>query len=189
MRTLAIGDIHGCFQSLCTLEKAVPFQPDDQLIFLGDYVNRGPASFAVLDWLIARSQQRKVITLRGNHEIMMLKARGSPDAFNEWIRCGGDATLASYALHKNTSLKNVPDSHWAFLEERTQRWYETDSHIFVHANLYTDMLLEEQPDFMLFWERFDNPAPHESGKVMVCGHTSQKSGKPLDIGHAVCIDT
>jgi serine/threonine protein phosphatase 1 len=42
---------------------------------------------------------------------------------------------------------------------------------------------------MLYWEKFDHPPPHESGKIMVCGHTPQASGRPLDIGHAICIDT
>jgi len=51
------------------------------------------------------------------------------------------------------------------------------------------MPLNEQPDYMLFWEKFDNPPPHESGKIMVCGHTPQKNGLPRSIGHAVCIDT
>jgi serine/threonine protein phosphatase 1 len=63
-------------------------------------------------------------------------------------------------------------------------------HIFVHANLYADAALEDQPDFMLYWEKFD-PAqgPHESGKIMVCGHTPQRSGVPVNVGHSVCIDT
>jgi serine/threonine protein phosphatase 1 len=42
---------------------------------------------------------------------------------------------------------------------------------------------------MLYWESFDNPPPHASGKIMICGHTSQKSGRPRGLGHAVCIDT
>ena len=53
MRYLAVGDIHGCFKALTTLAAFVPFQRDDLLITLGDYVNRGPDSCSVLDWLIA----------------------------------------------------------------------------------------------------------------------------------------
>ena len=75
------------------------------------------------------------------------------------------------------------------LEKETRPWYETETHFFVHANVYADCPLQEQPDFMLYWEKFDDPPPHESGKIMVCGHTSQKSGLPRSIGHAVCIDT
>jgi len=83
----------------------------------------------------------------------------------------------------------VSDAHWRFIEEETRGWFEIPSHFFVHANAYPDCALEEQPDFMLYWEGFDDPLPHSSGKVMVCGHTSQKSGMPRNIGHAVCIDT
>ena len=56
-------------------------------------------------------------------------------------------------------------------------------------NAYPDIPLAEQPAYMLRWEPFDDPPPHESGKVMVCGHTSQKTGRPRNLGHALCIDT
>ena len=59
----------------------------------------------------------------------------------------------------------------------------------MHANAYPDVPLAEQPVYMLRWESFGDPAPHASGKVMVCGHTSQKSGRPRVLEHAVCIDT
>jgi serine/threonine protein phosphatase 1 len=51
------------------------------------------------------------------------------------------------------------------------------------------MAMDEQPDYMLRWERFDKIAAHESGKVIVCGHTPQKSGRPMNRGYAICIDT
>jgi serine/threonine protein phosphatase 1 len=190
MRYLAVGDIHGCHKALTTLAAFVPFQPDDVVIALGDYVNRGPDSRAVLDWLIANQMRINLVALRGNHEIMMLEARKGGGAFQVWLDCGGDATLASYAGTGDAGqLNDVPEAHWQFLEEETRAWFETKTHFFVHANAYADYPLKEQPDFMLYWERFDNPRPHESGKIMICGHTSQKSGKPLSVGHAVCIDT
>jgi serine/threonine protein phosphatase 1 len=68
-------------------------------------------------------------------------------------------------------------------------YLETDSHIFVHANAYPDVAMSEQPEYMLRWERCDNIAAHESGKVIVCGHTPQKSGCPLNKGFAICLDT
>jgi serine/threonine protein phosphatase 1 len=190
MRLLAIGDIHGCFTALSTLEQFVPFTADDLLVTLGDYVNRGPDSRAVLDWLIAREATGKLIALRGNHEIMMLRARDTEQDFRTFLEVGGLATLASYASPEDDdAFSAVPAEHWAFLE-RTRPYYETDSHIFVHANLYPDAELEDQPDFMLYWEKFDaQQGPHESGKIMVCGHTPQRSGVPLNLGHAVCIDT
>ena len=189
MRYLAIGDIHGCFKALTTLSGFVPFESDDILITLGDHINRGPDSCAVLDWLIAHGKRSKLIPLRGNHEIMMLQARENADEFRRWLRYGGAATLASYSSFGDAGrLVDVPDSHWQFLEQ-TQSLFETDTHFFVHANAYPDCPLAEQPDFMLYWESFNDPPPHASGKIMICGHTSQKSGIPLSIGHAVCIDT
>ena len=93
-------------------------------------------------------------------------------------------------LVRTGTLGDVPESHWNFLgRARMPVYFETRSHFFVHANAYPDVPLNEQPDYMLYWERFDDPAPHESGKVMICGHTPQKSGVPKSIGHAVCIDT
>jgi serine/threonine protein phosphatase 1 len=190
MRHLAVGDIHGCFKALTTLAAFVPFTPEDVVITLGDYVNRGPDSCAVLDWLIAYANRCKLVPLRGNHDVMMLQARESDQAFAEWVKCGGDATLASYSPFGDPGrLVDIPDSHWDFLEQQTRAWFEIDTHFFVHANAYPDYPLSEQPDLMLFWESFNDPPPHESGKIMVCGHTSQKSGKPKNIGHAVCIDT
>lgn len=190
MRHLAVGDIHGCFNALTTLAAFVPFRPDDVLITLGDYVDRGPDSYAVLDWLIARARQGKLIALHGNHEIMMLKAREGGEALQRWLGYGGDATLASYSLLGDAGrLADVPDHHWRFLEEDTRPWFETQTHFFVHANAFPNVPLTEQPGFMLYWESFGDPAPHESGKTMVCGHTPQKSGQPRNVGHAVCIDT
>jgi serine/threonine protein phosphatase 1 len=190
VRYLAIGDIHGCFQALRGLEAAVAITSDDVLITLGDYVDRGPDSCAVLDWMIARARVVNLIALRGNHEIMMLRAREGDEALREWLSCGGDAALASYShLGDEGRLVDVPEAHWEFLEQQTRGWFETDTHFFVHANAYPDCGLDEQPDFMLYWEPFGHLSPHQSGKVMVCGHTPQKNGRPRSVGHAVCIDT
>lgn len=190
-RHLAIGDIHGCFNALRTLVDFVGVDSDDSIITLGDYVNRGPNSCAVLDWLIHFDTAHTLIPIRGNHDIMMMEARQSDDAFRKWIECGGDTTLRSYSPFEGFAgeLADVPDHHWQFLDERLVSTFETDTHFFVHANAYPNLPIEEQPDFMLYWEQFNNPTRHESGKIMVCGHTSQKSGLPITNGNAICIDT
>jgi serine/threonine protein phosphatase 1 len=190
VRHLAIGDIHGCLTALKALERHVPFRPEDRIVTLGDYVDRGPDSRGVLDWLIERHGQGTLIPLIGNHELMMLSARHDPYALEAWLVSGGDAALASYgAPGVPGRIEDVPKEHWAFLEEETHPWHEIETHFFVHANAYADCPLEEQPDSVLYWERFDGQPPHESGKVMVCGHTPQRSGRPLSIGHAICLDT
>jgi len=192
MRLLAIGDIHGCLTAFNTLLDTVSPQPDDQIIALGDYVDRGPDSRGVLDRLIALHDSGRLFPLRGNHDVMMVEARKGHDI--GWLAVGGKQTLLSYASANDESnllelMALVPERHWKFLEEDCLPYYETDRHIFVHANLYPDLPLEEQPDYILYWEKLTEPCAHFSGKTMICGHTRQKSGLPLDLGTSICIDT
>ncbi len=190
-RHLAIGDIHGCFDALRLLGDSVGFRSDDVIVTLGDYCNRGPNTCAVLDWLIHMDGSHNLIPLRGNHDIMMVNARDSESEHRKWIEVGGKATLRSYAPFDGDpgSITDIPEHHWQFLTNRLLPYFESDSHFFVHANAYPEIPLNEQPVFMLYWEQFNDPSRHESGKTMVCGHTSQKSGIPASNGHAVCIDT
>jgi serine/threonine protein phosphatase 1 len=189
-RVLAIGDIHGCSRALHALLALVQPRPEDLVITLGDMVDRGPDSAGVIQHLLTLQKSVPLVALRGNHEQMMLAAREGEKQEKNWLACGGRQTLASYSvLGAEGKLVDVPDHHWEFLEHSLVDWHETATHFFVHANAYPDMPLAEQPEYMLLWEEFDRPAPHESGKVMVCGHTPQKDGRPRNLGHAVCIDT
>ena len=72
MRTLAIGDIHGCFNALTTMADAIQFRPDDLIVLLGDYIDRGPDSKRVVDWILEQRSVLNFIALRGNHEAMIL---------------------------------------------------------------------------------------------------------------------
>jgi serine/threonine protein phosphatase 1 len=190
MRYLAIGDVHGHTQVLDRLLQMVSPRPDDRIITLGDYVDRGPDARGVLDRLIALHRGGSLVPLRGNHDMMMLAAREGPDALHEWLSCGGRATLASYGDGlEDGSLADVPAEHWRFLEETCLDWYETEGHFFVHANVYPELPLAEQPLYMLHWEALYDATPHCSGKVMVCGHTKQRTGLPRNWGFAVCVDT
>ncbi len=189
MRTLAIGDIHGVSGALDALMDAVAPTPDDVLVFLGDYVDRGPDSKGVLDRLLAWSQKLQMVCLRGNHEQMMMHARNGRDDLRMWLAVGGLQALASYGSGGRATLADVPDEHWTFLEERCGDYFETDTHIFVHANLHPGKALADQSDAMLFWEFLTRPIEHISGKVVICGHTAQKSGVPLAWKSTVCIDT
>ena len=169
---------------LDTLLDEVMLRSDDTLVTLGDYVDRGPDSRGVLDRLLALREVCRLVPLRGNHDQMMLDARHDARARSEWLQIGGDKTLASYG-----SMAAVPAAHWDFLERQCVDLWETDTHFFVHGNAYPDVPLWEQPRSVLLWERFDRTRPHQSGKTMICGHTSQKDGLPLNRGYAVCIDT
>jgi serine/threonine protein phosphatase 1 len=191
MRTLAIGDVHGASSALDALLAAVRPTPADTLIFLGDYVDRGPDSRGVLDRLLALRDQVNLVCLRGNHELMMLRARDSKDDRRCWLSVGGAQCLASYGNAPGLSgtLADVPAEHWRFLEEQCVDSCETATHIFVHANLSADRSPGEEGEEKLFWEFLVKPVGHVSGKVVVCGHTSQKSGAVLDLGDTICIDT
>src|SRR5262245_30617181 len=97
MRFLAIGDIHGCSRALATLLQTVSPQPEDVVITLGDYVDRGPDSMGVIDTLLALRRRCKLIGLRGDNEQMMLKARDG-ESVRDWLECGGDDTPCCHFL-------------------------------------------------------------------------------------------
>lgn len=190
-RHLAIGDIHGCIIALRSLVDLVGPRSDDVIVTLGDYVDRGPDSRAVLDFVIELGNSCNHVPLRGNHEIMMLDAREKSSWLRPWLQYGGDATLLSYAQSGDDggSFDDVPESHIDFLENGLVSHYECDTHFFVHANADAAVPLDQQTDATLYWRKYIDPEPHCSGKVMVCGHSAQRSGVPAGNGHSICIDT
>ncbi len=190
MRYLAIGDIHGYADVLSRLLEFVQPQPEDRIITLGDYVDRGPDSRGVLDQLVALNAAGQLIPLRGNHDVMMIQARHDAEHRRDWLHYGGRETLGSYGdTFGQGFLGEVPESHWEFLEEACVDWHEIDTHFFVHAQVDPDSPLDDQPLYLLHWEPLFEPRLHCSGKIMVCGHTRQRSGVPRNWGCAVCIDT
>ena len=68
MRTLALGDIHGCLDALKLLLARIELTPDDRVIALGDYVDRGPDSRGVLDLMVKLHETGQLVALRGNHD-------------------------------------------------------------------------------------------------------------------------
>ena len=191
MRYLAIGDIHGCSQALERLLAVVQPQPEDIIITLGDYLNKGPDSKGVIEKLIQLSQTHQLIPLKGNHELQLLQARSHHFNYSVELQYLGIETLISYNSLPDgeLSLSNIPDRHWEFLEHTCIDSWESERHIFVHANLDPKLPLNKQPEYHLFWEKLRQPHPHYSGKTTICGHTSQKNGQPINFGHTVCIDT
>ncbi|MEJ2700472.1 MAG: metallophosphoesterase family protein, partial [Desulfuromonadales bacterium] len=128
-RLLAVGDIHGCLDHLERLMARVQPGPEDQVIFLGDYTDRGPDGKGVLDYLIDFGRRfPRSIFLKGNHEEMFLNFLNGRDQML-FIFNGGGTTLESYQAEKGI---RIPKAHIEFLED-LRLFYETENFIFVHA--------------------------------------------------------
>jgi serine/threonine protein phosphatase 1 len=132
----------------------------------------------------------------GNHELMMVRAIGGKDDLAMWIRAGGAWTLESYG-HCALSIdcaelrSLIPYEHMVFLAE-CHGFYEDSENIFVHANYEWDADMDRQTEKASFWTHLNEhsiPSPHKSGKTVWVGHTPQRSGQILDLGHIVCLDT
>ena len=118
MRTLAIGDIHGCFKALQAVGAAAEISSEDNVVTLGDYIDRGPEVPQVLAWLRGRYQSGRLIPLLGNHEIMLRASRKDEELREDWLEFGGRATLEAYATDLATlSLEDIPPEDWDFIEE------------------------------------------------------------------------
>ncbi len=168
MRTLAVGDIHGCATAFDQLLEAIGLGREDKLITLGDYLNKGPSSKEVLERLLDLYENYQLIPLKGNHELMMLKAFQGNRNDDFWITIGGKATLASYdKTNEDNPLLNIPHHHWDFVKQHCLDYYETDNHIFVHANLNPALPLDKQSGHDLFWQKLYPRRGHYSGKTVI----------------------
>ena len=187
-RQIAIGDVHGCVHALDALLDAISPTANDQLIFLGDLIDQGHDSREVLDRLFDLKQRCSLVLIEGNHEEMMFAARESEKALRYWENCGGVTTLNSFRF--GGGLKDIPEEYWKLLDEGVP-YYETEDHIFTHANYLPDSPMPVQPGYQLRWALFEpeKMQPHESGKTVWVGHTEQVNGEILDLGFAACIDT
>lgn len=185
MRTIAIGDIHGCVKALQGLIDIIEPTALDRLVFLGDYVDRGPDSKGVIDLLLSLESKCNTVFLLGNHEIMFRGVLGglSPEL---WLQIGGKQTVTSYG----GLLTNVPALHVDFLH-RLHPFFEMEHHLFVHANYSAHLPMAEQPEQALFWDHLTDylPAPHYSGKHVFLGHTPQSNGEVAIYRHLTCLDT
>jgi len=193
-RTFAIGDIHGCDDALAVLIEAIAPPPDDVIVPLGDYIDRGPNSDRVVDRLIDLAERCQLVPLLGDHEQMLLDAFGDAAAMRQWLECGGNTTLRSYGWSPDSAKRQlvdwIPARHREFLSS-CRLYYETSTHLFMHAGYLPEMPLEEQPVQALLWRVTSRQTaqPHCSGKTAIVGHTRQPSGEVLSLGHLVCIDT
>ncbi|MDO5651360.1 MAG: metallophosphoesterase family protein [Moraxella sp.] len=190
MRTFAIGDIHGCHQHLQALLTAINPTAHDTLIFLGDMIDRGEDSKGVIDTIRHYEKHCHVIAIMGNHEEMMLNALQYQDELKYWLRYGGIETLQSFGQTADMAgLSAVPFEYIRWLD-RLKPYHETDDFIFTHAMPEPFVEMAKQGSNGLRW-RFitDDDHEHISGKTVICGHTSQDSGKVLRRDGLICVDT
>lgn len=187
MALIAIGDVHGRLDALEELLDRLDPGPSDQLVFIGDYIDRGPDSKGVIDRLLALEDEVSCIFLRGNHEAMMLDYLRE-GAWNLWRMNGGVETLDTYRVDGDVE---IPEAHERFVD-RTELYYETEEFFFVHAGLKPDLTIDENlrrhDEDVLLWERSHLSADELAWeKPVVCGHTPQP--RPIDRPLLLCIDT
>ena len=203
-RVYAIGDIHGRFDLLAPLHDAISEDAssapnlDKTIVYLGDYVDRGPQVYEVVEALASGGPSGlKTIYLRGNHEDMLIGFLGGTFPFGMWLANGGDATLMGYdvdippmmwanvlafgevdvdeseAAEVRTAFTDkLPATHKEFLEQRLTLHHRCGDYIFVHAGMRPDIPLDQQDPNDLIWirETFLRSASDHGG-VVVHGHS------------------
>lgn len=171
----AIGDIHGCAVELKILLNKLPLTKESTVVFLGDYIDRGPESKEVINTILDLKKKMKVICLMGNHERMFLDflaQQDSPEA-HSFIFNGGGATLASYS--SGPEEFHIDEEHMNFFSELLP-FYEWGDYFFVHAGVPAIRLNKIHPlehEHCLLWSRdeFLSLKDYQWEKIIVHGHT------------------
>lgn len=180
-RLYAVGDIHGCREELDVLLSHLidveKLTTDDHIIFIGDYVDRGPDSRGVIEALLKFSEAFPLAYfLKGNHEEMMLSFLGFGGTMGDsFLINGGAETLKSYGADIELSLDQIheiiPPRHITFLMN-LDRYIVFEEYIFVHAGLHPLRDVRAQLDKDIFWIRDEFiQNKHRFLKVVVFGHT------------------
>ena len=212
-RYIAIGDLHGCPDLFEQLIGTLSPEPGDVVVFLGDYVDRGPDSPGMIERLIAfRTAHRRSVFLRGNHDAMLLNFLGlDPQGYGDsylLAENGGDSTLRQYgctgedillnswsfrqaiAAHARVRIREcIPRSHRAFLM-RTKLYFKTARYLFVHAGINPAKPLGEQTQDDLLWIRNEFvTAAHTLPQTIIYGHTVTRVPRMDADGGKIGIDT
>ena len=200
MALYAIGDVHGCAATLDALigrladDAGGTLGPSDTLVFVGDYIDRGPDSPAVIDRMLALERDAEAglgprcVFLRGNHDQMMLDYVDGVGDSNLWWINGGRTTMDAYQRRGDLQL---PPDHVAFLR-RTEIATQVGGFAFVHAGLDTRLSIEDNladPDVgIALWTRQHLEADLSKWEIpVVCGHTPVT--EPLNQPKLIDVDT
>ena len=197
MKSFVIGDIHGCVDDLRYLIDRLPLARGDRLVFLGDYIDRGPDSRGVVSFLLDLKKQLsaiELIFLKGNHEDMLLSFLGIGGAHGDmFLINGGKATMASYGLNPNSpsaidAHRVIPGDHLEFYRH-LQNYFLMEPFLCVHAGIDPAKTFAEQTEEELFWIRNKFIfASHTLPYTVLFGHTPQHTVY-FDLPYKVGLDT
>lgn len=208
-RIIAVGDIHGYLEPLENLIKEINPEEEDLLIFIGDYIDRGPVSKDVVSYLITLSlSNRNVFFLKGNHEDMLLGSIGYKAVVTDlstWLYNGGTVTLKSYGMSSDeviqlgrlwddaeryrSIINYIPNAHLNFFLN-TKLWLESENYFFCHGGVDPHYTIDDGKKNIkdLLWMRehlyYDS---YNWRKTVVCGHTPLTEVLVKD--KLICIDT
>lgn len=192
-RTFVVGDLHGCIDELNVLLDALEPGETDEIVFLGDYVDRGPSPRGVIDRLLRlRAEGPRTVFLKGNHEDMLLSFLGLGGRYGEaFLANGGGRTLESYGLEgsrRSEARERLPPEHKKFLLD-LQLQHVDRGFLCVHAGISPRRALHEQDEEDLLWIREEFIRnPHDLGLVVVFGHTPQREVL-IDLPYKLGLDT
>lgn len=200
LRLYAIGDVHGCADRLARLldliadDAAAAPEPDRRVVFLGDYVDRGPDSRGTIEHILGPLAFRaQKVALMGNHEAMMLAAleRPNEELVSLWLANGALATLGSYGVDAAVPAAAwsdlVGEPHLGFLR-RLELYHAAGGYVFAHAGIRPGIPLAAQDPDDLIWIREPFLSSQEDhGAVIVHGHTPTR--EPVVRPNRIGIDT
>lgn len=202
--TYVIPDIHGrydCLRAIC--KRILPLRKDDRLILLGDYIDRGPDSAKVIEYLIELKSKYKdnIIPLLGNHEWFVLASLKEVSyiqnplelsPFAMWMQNGGAQTVLSYAAQRGLKIDNtfvisqnrvrdfIPQSHIDFMLNETYLMYETENYIFVHAGCDPNKAANPADSDVYLWDR----SLYHTAKKLVKAGKKLPWEKTIVLGHS-----
>ncbi len=205
----AVGDIHGRLDLLERLTEQLDVEivaaardgKDTIVVFLGDYIDKGPDAAGVMAHLVDFRERAgcRTVFLRGNHEDVLIKLADGAEDSARWLEYGGDTTLESYGVSfrastpnisveklRQAALAQIPAHHIAFLRD-TELLVKIGDYIFVHAGLRPDRLIEEQTDSDMMWFRYYDDEPPLWAGTVVHGHSV--SPRPVKGRSRIGIDT
>jgi serine/threonine protein phosphatase 1 len=192
MNIYAFGDIHGEIHKLQKLIHRLNInKKDDELVFLGDYIDRGNYTYEVIDYLVFLNKHYNCVFLMGNHESMLIDYMiGIYE--NIFLQNGGSKTIKSYEKHgydlskySDYTERFMPSKHWKFFLD-LKYYYETEDYIFVHAGIDPKVPMKKQLLETILWGRQFSFINY-TGKTVVYGH--YPSNHITNEKYKICIDT